>query len=86
MQPMVEFCLNRLTPDVEEIRDELAQDPEVEVLETSCLGNCEICAASPYAMVNGEIVTGETAAKLRENIQQAIEDHKRKMEELFDLL
>ncbi|OYD07194.1 YuzB family protein [Paludifilum halophilum] len=86
MRPMVEFCINRLTPDVEEIKEELELDPEVDVLENSCLGNCEVCAQIPYAMVNGDIVTGETAEKLSENIRQAIKDYQKEMEDLFDLL
>ena len=28
MNPMVEFCINRLTPDVEKIKDELEANPE----------------------------------------------------------
>ncbi|SFS43175.1 DUF1450 domain-containing protein [Marininema halotolerans] len=86
MQPMVEFCINRLTEDVESLRVKLEQDDDIEVLETSCLGHCDICATSPYAMVNGEIVIGETAEELEQHIYQAIAEHQRKMKDLFDLL
>ncbi|MFD1425806.1 uncharacterized protein YuzB (UPF0349 family) [Kroppenstedtia sanguinis] len=86
MNPMVEFCINRLTPDVEKVKEELEADPEVEVLETACLGNCEICAQSPYALVDGEIVTGENGESLLQNIRRAIEEQQKKWDDLFDLL
>lgn len=86
MQPMVEFCINRLTSDVEEIKDELEEDPEVDVLESACLGNCEICAETPYAMVDGEIVTGENGKELLKNIRKKIKDQQKKLDDLLDLL
>ncbi|SDX21157.1 Uncharacterized protein YuzB, UPF0349 family [Marininema mesophilum] len=86
MKPMVEFCINNLTEDVEKLRVELEQDHELDVLETSCLGHCELCATSPYAMVNGEIVTGETAEELGRNIRKEIENYQQRMKDLFDLL
>ncbi|PTX59132.1 uncharacterized protein YuzB (UPF0349 family) [Melghirimyces profundicolus] len=86
MRPMVEFCINRLTPDVEKIKNKLENDPEVDVLESPCLGNCEICAKTPYAMVDGEIVTGEDGPDLLKNIRKSIEERKKKMEDLLDLL
>lgn len=86
MQPMVEFCLSRLTPEVLKVKEELEADPEVDVLESPCLGNCELCAQTPYAMVNGEIVTGETQQELLDNIRAEIEKQQKQMEDLFDLL
>ncbi|GGA44325.1 UPF0349 protein [Kroppenstedtia guangzhouensis] len=86
MNPMVEFCINRLTPDVEKIKDELEADPEVEILETPCLGNCEICAQSPYALVNGEIVTGRDGEELLQNIRREIKEQQKKWDDLLDLL
>ncbi|GGE06902.1 UPF0349 protein [Marinithermofilum abyssi] len=86
MRPMVEFCLNRLTPDVIKIKEELEQDPELDVLETSCLGNCEICAQTPYAMVNGEVVTGKDGEELLRNIRRAIEKQQSDFDDLLDLL
>lgn len=86
MQPMVEICLSRLTPDVMEVKEELEQDPEIEVMESPCLGNCELCAQTPYVMVNGEIVTGENKQDLLANIRSEIEKQKKQMEDLFDLL
>ncbi|MGA9174505.1 MAG: DUF1450 domain-containing protein, partial [Thermoactinomyces sp.] len=48
--------------------------PGIDVLEYGCLGNCGICASGPYALVNGELVTGETAEELLKNIYKMIEE------------
>lgn len=85
MRPMVEFCINQLTPELEKIKEELETDPELDVLETSCLGNCEICAKTPYAMVDGEIITGDTAEELLKNIRKFIEKSRSELDELYDL-
>jgi uncharacterized protein YuzB (UPF0349 family) len=74
MRPIIEFCVNNLTPDVEKIKEELEKDPELDVVEYGCLGHCMTCAEGPYALVNGEVVTGETAEELLENIRRAIEE------------
>lgn len=86
MRQMVEFCISRLTPDVEAIKEELEDDPDVDVLETSCLSHCEVCAQTPYALVNGEVVTGKTGEELGINIRKAIKDYQKRMDDLFDLL
>jgi uncharacterized protein YuzB (UPF0349 family) len=46
------------------------------VLETDCLSFCGMCAASPFAMVNGKRVFAKTPeeclVKIREVIQQEL--------------
>lgn len=74
MRPLIEFCVNNLTDDVLELMKELEQDMDLDVIEYGCLGNCSICAEKPYALVNGEIVTGKTANELKQKIYRAIED------------
>jgi len=74
MRPLIEFCVNNLTPDVLEIKKKLDQNPELDILEYGCLGNCGICAEGPYALVNGELVTGKTAEELLDHIYKAIEE------------
>lgn len=74
MRPLIEFCINNLTPDVLEIKKKLDQDTDLDVLEYDCLGNCGTCAKEPYALVDGELVTGNTAEELLKNIYQAIEE------------
>lgn len=74
MRPIIEFCVNNLTPEVLKIKEELEKDPELDVVEYGCLGHCMTCAEGPYALVNGDVVTGETAEELLKNIRQAIKE------------
>ncbi|MFC7439708.1 DUF1450 domain-containing protein [Laceyella putida] len=74
MIPLVEFCINNLTPDVLEIKNKLEQDPGIDVLEYGCLGNCGICAQGPYAMVNGEVITANSGEELLQKIYQAMDE------------
>ncbi|SMO82742.1 DUF1450 domain-containing protein [Melghirimyces algeriensis] len=86
MRPMVEICINQLTPELEEMIEELENDSEVDVLESPCLGNCEVCAQTPYAMVDGEIITGKDGEELLKKIRQAIKEQEKKLDDLLDLL
>lgn len=74
MRPLIEFCVNNLTPDVLEIKAKLESNLDFDVLEYGCLGNCGLCAKSPYALVNGEMVTAETAEELYEKIIEVCEE------------
>ena len=59
----------------------LEQNPEYDVLEYGCLGNCGQCFAEPYAMVNGEVVTAPDSDTRYERIIDKIKE----AEELFNL-
>jgi len=52
----------------------LENDPNLDVIEYSCLNHCEFCAGHLFALVNGEIVTGEDPEKLVENIYHRLEE------------
>ena len=71
---IVEICENNFITklDLEKILE--TEYPEVSVLETDCLSFCGMCAASPYAMVNGKRVFAKTPeeclAKIRDVIQR----------------
>lgn len=56
--------------DIESLEEEY---PGVSVLIMSCLNNCTICAESPYAMVNGEIIVGETPEDVMQLVRSRIE-------------
>jgi uncharacterized protein YuzB (UPF0349 family) len=47
---------------------------DFDVLEYGCLGNCGLCARAPYALVNGELITAETAEELYKKILQACDE------------
>jgi uncharacterized protein YuzB (UPF0349 family) len=74
MRPLIEFCVNNLTPEVLEVKKRLEQDPDLDVLEYGCLGNCGICAEKPYALVNGDLISAETAEELYIKIRKAVDE------------
>ncbi len=75
MRPIIEFCTNNMHHGTGTVMEELEQNPDYDVIEYGCLGNCGQCYAEPYALVNGEIVAAATADELYEKILQAIEEY-----------
>ncbi|MBD2845702.1 YuzB family protein [Paenibacillus sp. IB182496] len=86
MKPIVEFCTSNMHHGTDKVMRELEQDPEVDVIEYGCLGNCGECYLFPYAMVNGEIVAAETADELRDRIAASIEEQKQHTSQLDKLI
>lgn len=86
MRPLVEFCINNLTPDVEEVKEALEQDDEIDVMTYSCLGNCSECYVRPYALVDGEFIAADTGPDLLQAIYDAIEGQDDMWDELDRLL
>jgi uncharacterized protein YuzB (UPF0349 family) len=64
------------------ILQKLEENPDCDVIEYGCLGNCGECYLSPYALVNGESVVAEDPDTLYEAIMMKI----REMEEMDRLL
>lgn len=75
MNPMVEFCITNLANGAQAAYDILENDPNIDVLEYGCLSFCMECAEGLYAVVNGDLVTGDDADALVKNIYQYIEDN-----------
>lgn len=73
MGPIVEFCQSNLGAGTESVRRELAKDPSIDIIEYECLGFCTTCASTPYALVNGVMVKGESTKSLLHNILEEIE-------------
>lgn len=82
MRPIIEFCTNNMHHGTEKLMKELERNPEYDVIEYGCLGNCGECYLLPFALVNGEIVAAETVQGLEEAIQVKIKE----IEDMFDLL
>ncbi|ADC88022.1 YuzB family protein [Staphylococcus lugdunensis] len=74
MNPIVEFCISNMARGGQYVYDQLEEDPDVDVLEYGCLQNCGICSSGLYALVNGDIVEGETPTELLNNIYKHIEE------------
>lgn len=76
MRPIIEFCVNNMHHGTDNVMKRLEGNPEYDVLEYGCLGNCGECYMFPFALVNGEIVAGETADELYDKIMNKIDEIK----------
>jgi uncharacterized protein YuzB (UPF0349 family) len=75
MKPIIEFCVSNVASGSYEAMARLEKDPNVDVMEYDCLRYCGICSSHCYALVNGEVVTGDSAEELVENIYTYLEEH-----------
>lgn len=75
LNDIVEFCISNLARGSYEALEKLEQDPNLDIIEYSCLSHCTLCERSLYALVNGEVVKGETAEELVENIYKHLEEN-----------
>jgi uncharacterized protein YuzB (UPF0349 family) len=82
MRPIIEFCTSNLHHDTERLMKRLEANPDYDVVEYGCLGNCGTCYLFPFALVNGEIVEAADAADLEAKVLAKI----REIEEMFEVL
>jgi uncharacterized protein YuzB (UPF0349 family) len=82
MRPIIEFCTNNMHHGTERLMKHLEQNPDYDVIEYGCLGNCGECYLAPYALVNGEVIASATVEQLETDIQDKIKE----MEELFNIM
>ena len=75
MNPIIEFCMSNLAADSQKAFAILEEDKNLDVIEYTCLDYCDLCYMGPYALVNGELVSGETAEELVQNIYQYLEEN-----------
>lgn len=82
MRPIIEFCTNNMHHGTERLMKVLEQNPEYDVIEYGCLGNCGECYLAPYALVNGEVIASATVEQLEADIQAKIKE----LEEWYKVL
>ncbi|CEG23371.1 hypothetical protein BN1080_02345 [Planococcus massiliensis] len=75
MKPIVEFCISNMANGSQESFEKLESDSNLDVLEYGCLSYCTQCAESLYALVNGEIVEGDTPEELTQKVYEFIEEN-----------
>ncbi|MDA1476290.1 YuzB family protein [Bacillus changyiensis] len=75
MFPIVEFCVSNLAQGSQEARAVLEKDPNLDVIEYGCLSYCGQCMQNLFALVNGEIISGNNPAELVENIYKFIDEN-----------
>lgn len=73
--PIIEFCISNLASGAQKAMERLEKDPNLDIIEYGCLGYCGKCASTLFALVNGEVVTGNTPDELVENIYQYLDDN-----------
>lgn len=75
LRPIIEFCISNLASGSQKALEILEKDPNLDIIEYGCLSYCGKCASSLYALVEGEVVTGETPDELVENIYKHLEEN-----------
>lgn len=75
IKPLIEFCISNLATGAQRAKEILEKDPNLDIIEYGCLSYCSICATSLYALVDGEIITGETPDELVEKIYEYLEEN-----------
>lgn len=75
IQPLIEFCISNLANGSQEARVILEKDPNLDIIEYGCLSHCDLCARELFALVNGDVVTGENAQDLVDNIYVHLEEN-----------
>lgn len=73
--PVIEFCISNLASGSYKAMEMLEKDPNLDIIEYSCLSYCTRCAETLFALVNGEFVSGETPEQLVENIYKHLEEN-----------
>lgn len=86
IKPMIEFCASNMHHGTDRILQQLEQNPDYDVTEYGCLGNCGECYLLPFALVEGEIVAADHVDELYARIMLALERQQADKEALDKLV
>ena len=75
MKPIIEFCASNLASGTQKAFEVLEKDADLDIIDYGCLSFCGKCANSPFALVNGEVITAETSEQLVEKIYKFLEEN-----------
>ncbi|MBE4907419.1 YuzB family protein [Bacillus luteolus] len=75
MMPIIEFCVSNLASGAQRALEKLEKDPNLDIIEYGCLSYCGKCASTLFALVNGEVVTGDDPDSLVDNIYKFLEEN-----------
>ncbi len=75
MKPIIEFCISNLANGAQAALEQLEKDPNLDIIEYGCLSYCGKCGHSLYALVNGEMVMGDSPDELVENVYTFLEEN-----------
>lgn len=75
LKNQVEFCMTNLSLGAADAYDVLIERDDVEITETGCTSNCEICECNLFALVNGDLIKAENPAQLLKNVEKELEEN-----------
>ena len=69
----LKFCENNLQDDMKDLVEKAkAEFTNVDIAIEPCLGRCDTCAATHFALANDDVVEGDTTHLLFERIKNKI--------------
>ena len=75
LKNQVEFCMTNLSLGSADVYDVLVEREDVEITESGCTSNCEICEANLFAIVNGDMIKAEDAEQLLDLVEKELEEN-----------
>ncbi|MEK5184518.1 DUF1450 domain-containing protein [Solibacillus sp. FSL W7-1324] len=75
LKNQVEFCMTNLSLGAADVYDVLLERDDIDISESGCTSNCEICECNLFAIVNGELIKAENADELLQNVEKELEDN-----------
>ncbi len=73
LKNQVEFCMTNLSLGAADAYDVLVEREDVEIIESGCTSNCEICECHLFAIVNGRLMHADDANELVKIVQKELE-------------
>ena len=73
LKNQIEFCMTNLSLGAADVYDVLVEREDVDITESGCTSNCEICECHLFAIVNGEILIAEDAEQLVKVVEKELE-------------
>jgi uncharacterized protein YuzB (UPF0349 family) len=74
IKTLVEFCISNLANGSQRAREVLEKDPNLDIIEYGCLSQCGQCRNGLFALVDGVVVSAETAEELVEKVNKHIDE------------
>lgn len=75
LKNQVEFCITNLSLGAADVYDVLMGRDDLEITESGCTSNCELCECHLFAIVNGDIIKAEDAEQLLKNVENELEEN-----------
>lgn len=75
LKNQVEFCITNLSLGAADVYDVLIERDDVEITESGCTSNCEICECQLFAVVNGDIIQKGSAQQLLKAVEKELDEN-----------